>query len=225
MRVAKADAVRWKEDMQRRNLHTSTVRNDLSECSAVWKWAIRNGKLPEGTINPFDGISPPKAMKCRREARGFTQAEAVTILTAAREQRGVLRWAPWVCSLTGARLNEICQSVKEDVTAVDGVPVLRIHDEGEGRSVKNADSRRTVPLHPALVTEGFVSYVASLPHGSPLFPDVRPDAVFGLRSTEAGRKVGKWLREMLGLDDPRISPNHSWRYFYVDACRRVFHAS
>ena len=31
----------------------------------------------------------------------------------------------------------------------NGVPVIRIHDEGDGRTVKNADSRRTVPLHPA----------------------------------------------------------------------------
>lgn len=219
-KVTKADAVRWKEDMQRRSLAAATVRNDVSECSAVWGWAMRSGKLPDGAINPFAGILPPKAAKRDRAVRPFTDAEAQTILLAAREQRGLLRWLPWVCCLTGARLNEICQSAKEDVAVIDGVPVLRIHDDGDGRSVKNADSRRTVPLHPALIAEGFVSYVALLPLGSPLFPEVKPDKVFGQRAPLAGRKIARWLRA-LGITDPRISPSHSWRHHFMDAARRV----
>lgn len=95
-KVCKADAVRWKENMQARGLHASTVRNDLSECSAVGRWAIRNGKLPAAVGNPFEGISPPKAAKRGRAARPFTDAEAAAVLTAARGQTGVLRWLPWV---------------------------------------------------------------------------------------------------------------------------------
>ena len=220
-RVTKEDAVRWKEDMQRRGLHASTVRNDLSECSAVWRWAARNAKLPDGAGNPFEGISPPKAAKRKRDVRAFTTAEAATILKAARAETGVLRWAPWVCCMTGARISEVCQSVREDVTTLDGVPVIRFHDEGEGRSIKNADSRRTVPIHPALQSEGFLAYVNALPAGSPLFPDVRRDALFGLMGTEASRRVSRWLKVRLKITDERISPNHSWRHTFVQACRSI----
>jgi len=101
------------------------------------------------------------------------------------------------------------------------VPIIRIHDEGNGLTLKNADSRRTVPLHPALVIEGFLDYVAGLPDGAPLWPDVRPDAVFGQRSVTAGHKVGRWLRSNLGIKDPLISPNHSWRHWFIGACRGV----
>lgn len=220
-RVTKAAAVSWKEDMQARGLHASTIRNDLSECSAVWRWSARNGKLSEGCGNPFEGISPPKAKKKAQSRRPFTEAEARKVLTMARQETGVLRWVPWVCCLSGARLNEIVQSVKEDVATIDGVPVLRIHDEGEGRSIKNADSLRTVPIHPALAAEGFLEYVAALPTGSALFPDVRPDKVFGQRAPEAGRKVSRWLKATVGITDPAISPVHSWRHYMIDACRRV----
>jgi integrase len=218
--VGKADVVRWKEDAMRRGLQSPTVRNDISELSAVWAWGIRNGKLRSDT-NPFEGTLPPRAAKKGREPRAFTSEEAATILRAAREQKGCLRWLPWVAALTGARLNEICQSDKDDVAVQDGVHVIRIHDTGDGRSVKNADSRRVVPLHPALISEGFLDYVASLPAGSPLFPDVRRDAVFGQRSVIAGRKVTRWLRKELGMVDPRISPNHSWRHWFIGACRSV----
>ncbi len=118
--VTQADAVRWKEDMQQRGLHASTVRNDLSEMSAVWAWGIRNGKLLSER-NPFAGISPPKPKKKGREPRAFTDEEAARILQVARDETGFLRWLPWLLCLTGARLNEVCQAVREDVATVDGV--------------------------------------------------------------------------------------------------------
>ena len=218
--VTKADVVRWKEDALGRGLTASTVRNDISEMSAIWAWGIRNGKLSVAD-NPFRGTLPPKAKKRASAPRAFTDSEAATILSAARQRTDFLRWLPWVLCLTGARLNEVCQGDKADVMTRDGVPVIRIHDEGSGRSVKNADSRRMVPLHPALISEGFLSYVAQLPTGSPLWPDVRPDTVFGQRSVTAGRRVARWLRRDLDITDPLISPNHSWRHWFIGACRRV----
>ena len=219
-RVTKADGVRWKAEMMGNGLHASTVRNDLSEMSAVWKWGLGNDKL--SGVNPFAGISPPKAPRKGREPRAFTNEEAAQVLRAAREETGALRWLPWVLCLTGARLAEVCQSVKEDVSVEDGVTVLRIHDVGEGRSVKNADSRRTVPLHPALRSEGFLAYVVTLPSRSPLFPDIKPDAIFGQRAPTATRLVARWLRsDRVGITDKRISPAHSWRHWFITAARRA----
>jgi integrase len=218
-RVMKADAVRWKEEALGRGLNAATVRNDISEMSAVWACGIRNGKLTGA--NPFEGTLPPKARQKARNPRAFTDDEARRVLEAAREQRGCLRWLPWVLCLTGARLNEICQSDKADISVQDGIAVIRIHDAGAGRTVKNADSRRVVPIHPALIAEGFLDYAASLPAGASLFPDVARDRVFGQRSVNAGRNVNRWLRSELGITDPNVSPNHSWRHWFIGACRRV----
>ena len=217
--VTKAAALTWKEDMLRRGLHASSVRNDLSECSAVWAWGLRMAKL--AGENPFSGIAPPKAKKKGREPRAFTDQEAAAILIAARGETGWKRWLPWVLCLTGARLGEVVQSLKEDVTVVEGVLVLRIHDRGEGRSLKNEDSRRDVPLHPALIAEGFGDYVASLRAGTPLFPDIPVDGVFGTRAANASKRVGYWLRKSLGITDDLISPNHSFRHWFIGAARRV----
>ena len=104
--------------------------------------------------------------------------------------------------------------------------MLSIHDDGDDnedgvRSIKNEDSRRDIPLHPALVAEGFLVHVHALPNGSPLFPDIRPDAVFGRRGTTAQKKVSRWLRQTLGIKDTRVAPNHSWRHWFVTACRKA----
>lgn len=98
------------------------------------------------------------------------------------------------------------QATKEDVTSLNGVAVIRIHDEGPGHSLKNKDSRWAVPIHPALVAEGFLSYVASLLARSPIWPDVARDNLFGQRSTTAGKKLGIWPRG-LGINDPSVSPH------------------
>ncbi len=218
-KVVRADAVRWKEDMQGRGLAVPTVRNDLSECSALWTWGIANGKLPEG--NPFSGLLPPKAKKRAKAVRPFTRDEAAMILEAARGRSGFLRWAPWVLCFTGARVGEIAQATRSDIVTIHGVTALRIHDEGEGASVKNAASVRTVPIHPALMAEGFIEYVAALPLGSPLWPDVPLSKSFGTRASEASRVMTRWLRNDLKLADQLISPSHSWRHYFIDAARGV----
>jgi hypothetical protein len=208
-RVTKAEAVRWKEDMQARGSKPSTVGNDLSEMSAVWKWAMAHGKATE---NPFAGILPPKkARKRKATRRPYDPAEAVAILSAARQERGALRWLPWVLAATGARLSEVCQGTKQDLITRDGLSFLRIHaddeDRAEGeaqRSVKNEGSVRMVPIHPALEAEGFLAYVAALPSGSPLFPDIPPDKMFGNRGVIAQKRVGYWLKTRLGITDKQI---------------------
>ena len=67
-KVSRADAVRWKESMQDKALAIATIRNDLSEMSAIWRWGVRNGKL---------GANRSKASPRRRSAgRGGSAAHS-----------------------------------------------------------------------------------------------------------------------------------------------------
>lgn len=213
------EAFRWKQSMQDRGLKAATIRNDLSEMSAVWRFGLANGMLT-GT-NPFQGILPPKARTLAREDKSYTDEQAAMLLLDAQKREGWRRWLPWLLCFTGARLNEICQSDKKDIAQVDGVWAFRIHDEGPGRSLKNADSRRTIPLHPILITEGFLGYLEGLSPTSALLPDLSKDRQFGLRGTIASKSLGYWVRTQMKITDPDISPAHSWRHWFITACRKV----
>ena len=109
-----------------------------------------------------------------------------------------------------------------DVRVEDGIQVIRIDpaDREEGGSVKNLASIRSVPLHPALVAEGFLTYVESLPRGAPLFPKLTPDR-FGKRGGNGSKTIGRWVRDKVGITDPRKAPNHSWRHRFADQCKKV----
>lgn len=74
-------------------------------------------------------------------------------------------------------------------------------------------------LHSVLLTERFGDYVNALPPGSPLFPDATVGATFGSRAETVSKNVSTWLRKTLGITDPAISPNHTWRDWFEDASR------
>jgi integrase len=140
--------------------------------------------------------------------RSFTNDEAKLVLkAAAQETDPVRRWVPWLCAYTGARASEICQLRAEDVVQIDGLWCIKI--DPEAGPLKNRNSERAVPLHPAVIESGFIEFAKEIPSG-PLFADLPPDK-FGKRGGNGTKVLGRWVRS-LGLTDPRLSPNHSWRH-------------
>jgi integrase len=221
-RITADDVVAWKEARLAVGRSPKTVGNDIGELRPIWTWGKANRKLIFDA-NPFAGLAP-KTRKFARRVRGpFTEGEATRILQAARrETEASLRWLPWVLCFTGARLGEVTQAVKEDVKREgDAGPwFLVIHGEGAGRTLKTPHSERMVPLHPALIAEGFLDHVHGLPRGGSLFPDLRPDS-FGTLKGTATKKHGRWVRRTVGITDTSKDPAHAWRHRFEDQARRA----
>lgn len=128
-RVTTDDIVGWKNALLapaadgQRARGQATVRNGyIGAVKPVFGWAQAN-KLIEA--NPVAGVSVkvPRRVRTRTE-RGFTDAEAKTILTAADAidwqtdgsfKAFACRWLPWLCAYTGARIGEMAQLRREDV--------------------------------------------------------------------------------------------------------------
>src|SRR5207302_10507631 len=105
--------------------------------------------------------------------QSFTNEEAKTILRAALSENDPFkRWVPWIGAYTGARLSEICQLRREDVLQTDGIWCVKFL--AEAGQLKNRNSERAVPLHPALVKSGLLEFVAASKPG-PLFCNLTPD--------------------------------------------------
>jgi len=75
------------------------------------------------------------------------------------------RWVPWLCAFTGARVGEMAQLRKEDITHRNGCWIVRITPEAG--PVKTNEAREVV-LHPQVVSLGFPDFVEGAPDG-PLF--------------------------------------------------------
>ncbi len=213
-RLSKADVVRWKDALLAAGKSPKTVDNHLAAARALFSWAVRNERM---ATNPATGVGIAGFTKGKKSRLPYSDADAKLLLTAARNEKGALRWVPWLLAYTGARLEEVCQARVSDIRTEGKITYLDINADDPSKSLKNAGSARKVPLHRAIIAEGFLKYVAKLPKDGPLFPDLTPDR-FGRRGGNGTKIIGRWVRAA-GITDPRKAPNHSWRHRFKDLCR------
>jgi integrase len=217
--VADTDVITWKNGLVDSGLHPKTIKNHLMVLKTLYNFAKDNKRVSD---NPAAGVKyQAKSDKSKRLP--YTDDDAKRILEAARKEKAAhLRWVPWIAALTGARLEEICGAMVADTETIDGVTCLhiRLDHREEGASLKNENSERIVPLHPAIIAEGFLDYVGSLKANGPLFPDLAPDS-FGKRGGTGTKRIGRWVRGTVGITDPRKAPSHSWRHRFKSVCRQA----
>ncbi len=216
-RITKADIVGWKDALLASGKGPKTVKNHVDIIHALYNSALTNERL-QRKDNPAHGVKVAQRADPAKRRLPFDEADAALILKASRREQGGKRWLPWLLAFTGARLDEVCQARKSDVRQEAGIWYLDINFE-HGKQLKNVGSARRVPLHRAILDEGFEGYVRLLPEDSLLFPELKPDR-FGSPGGKATKMIGRWIRG-LGITDPRKAPSHSWRHRFKDACRRA----
>ena len=207
--------VGWKEALIAKGLKPKTISDGhLTALRTVLQWGADNHRI---TGNPAERIVIDVKKVAAESIRGFTEEEAARVLRAALgEKNPVLRWVPWLCAYSGARVSEVCQLRAEDICQIEGIWCMKF--DPEAGPLKTASSERAVPLHPAILDSGLLSYVEGIKSG-PLFPRLPPDK-FGKRGGNGTKVLGRWVRK-LGLTDPRIAPNHSWRHRLKTLGRRL----
>ena len=198
--------VAWKASLVAAGLKTKTIRDGkLAPVRAILQWGVDNRLLVQ---NPGERVTIDLKTKPLDRKRGYSDEEAIKVLKASLEQTDTLRrWVPFICAYTGARVSEVCQIRAQDILQIDNVWCVRFVPEAG--SLKNSGSERAVPLHPALIDLGILKLAQKARQGS-LFAKASPDR-FGSRGGNGAKIIARWVRS-LGLDDPRISPNHSWRH-------------
>lgn len=213
--------IRFAESRLAAGIAPRTVNDgDLTPLKSVFGWSVKAKRIPH---NPAAGASVEQGKKVKTRDAGFTDGEASEILKAAihyeksegetPEVAAAKKWVPWLCAFTGARVGEMVQLRKQDVTMnADGFYEALITPEAGG--VKGKEFRR-VPLHPQLIELGFIDFVSAAP-GGPLF-----------RRDKKGKPKGRGgvanrLREFVRgiVSDPGVQPNHGWRHRFITQARK-----
>lgn len=192
--ITRSDLARWYQDMREKGASTPTLTNKQSYIGGkggFFEWAMASGHYPRGD-NPASGhVSYSQREKRARKKLGFkaydrAQIQALFAPEALAKLSESARWASLLGLYTGARASEVGQLLIKDVFEEDGIPCLRISDEGEHQKVKTEVSLRTVPLHPELLKMGFLRWVEGKRKAGEtrLFPAAKATAVNG---------QGNWL--------------------------------
>ena len=195
-----------------------TVNNRLRKLSAFINWCKTNGYIQD---NPLTGLKMMTGSA--KEARlSFEQHDLITLLDldALKTEARKHPWRYWIPLLgryTGARLEELCQLRVDDFVEQQGIHCIRVDDSSEGQNLKNASSRRMLPIHPSLIELGLLQHVESAraSGGHRLFPELEP--VRG----KLGHAPSKWFgryKAKRGIDDSKKT-FHSFRHTFIDDLR------
>jgi integrase len=220
-RITPANVVAWKDKLVERGSPTKTINGyKLAALNAVLNLAVRNHRIP---TNPAAGVRASRTAKAGERMKGYTDEEARTILQAAlSEARPALRWIPWLCAMTGARVAEVCQLRGQDVREVEGV--WTVHFTADAGPLKNATSERAIPLHPCLIDRGFVQFVKEKGAGYLFFnADRRRPGALAKPGKSLANHLREWIKGLAGLQvgmDHRKAPNHAWRHRFAGLARK-----
>jgi integrase len=216
--LTEQQVISWKDALVAHELHPTTIENHLTILRTIYNYAKANKLVPANAVEAAGAVKYKAKRRPGTKSRGFTDDEARTILLAARQHPDpVCRWSPWLAAHLGARIDEICGAMVADIETIKGVPCFHIrldnreNDPDQEAEIKNENAERIVPLHAALIAEGFLDYVAKLPENGPLFPDLKPDR-FGRRGGNGQKRISRWIRDKVQITDPRTRPNHAWRH-------------
>ncbi|MBV0892313.1 site-specific integrase [Paracoccus sp. Z118] len=210
--------VKWTDHLRDgRGLNSKTIgQKYLAAVKRMFSYAKSRAM---GLSDPTEGIVIETAKRVVNREKGYSDQEAKQVLAAAKAGVGIsdkmadhtkraIRWVPWVCAHSGARVTEIVQLRREDFQTIEGVPCIRITPEAGSVKTKQF---RTVPLHPQLVQEGLLEMVEGLPTG-PIFyaPGTGPQGISG--------RLGTWVKEHAKVSDEDLQPNHAWRHRFKTLC-------
>jgi len=192
-------------------LSISTINSYLTVLGAFFKWCVGNGYMSQNFAEGFK-IKTNRNRKRPDEIRAVYTTEQLNQIFSAPEytqdkaKESYQFWLPILGLYTGARLNELSQLKLQNIQIVEGIPSLIIHHDPEDKtvSVKNAVSRRTVPLHPFVSEElKFMEYVERLKKQGEtrLFPELP------YQNDNYGHKVSKWFgrfKKRCGIDSNKL---------------------
>ncbi len=228
--LERLDITAYRDRLITSGLARATVAKKISFIGALLQTAVDAGALPH---NVARGLRIPKPMVASINRRAFTADELKRIFASPIYRKNLrpvggggeaAAWVPLIALSTGARLEEICQLKLADIH-VDPKhgPLMTISDSGEGQHVKTASSRRTLPLHPALVRAGLLDYWETMKDAGHerLFPALTPD-----HDERHSGNFSKWfarhLRSSRGcaIRDPAVV-FHSFRHTFKSLCREA----
>lgn len=224
--ITRSMVIAYRSDLLRRikpngdrALSKGTIDDRLSSIGTLLGLAFDHGIVHH---NVAAKAALPADKLATKPRIGYTTEQAEKVMAGTKQYREInpaRYWLPRLARWTGARLNELHQLRRQDIAEREGILGINIIDEGEHAEgipmrMKNAASRRWVPLHPALAE--FWAWAKERPAGA-LFP-ATPDKHGTTVSSEFSKWYGRTLRGKWGIKDDRVT-FHSWRHMFADACR------
>ncbi|MER9003092.1 MULTISPECIES: DUF6538 domain-containing protein [unclassified Mesorhizobium] len=197
----------WMEDvLANAQVSNRTVKDMLSSLRTVVQWGREHHPdVFHPLANPVSGVTPPETRSRPSSDLTYTLEEAKRVLAGARKSTNHnTRWLPWLCAYSGARVEEIAGLRREDFFKSGDDWFYHVRAK-PNRSIKNSNSERRVPVHPALVDEGLIGFLGKAKLGVRLF------------TRSPSQDISRFVRGTIKIERD-VPPSHGWRHLFEDLC-------
>ncbi|HAV1411532.1 tyrosine-type recombinase/integrase [Vibrio parahaemolyticus] len=157
--ITSSVAMAYRDELLSRGLSHKTLRDYLAAIKQFMNWCVVQELI---ATNPFVHIKLPSKSSSSHSHRprwGLKEVKRLFSSRAFNEQSLSFRWATKVIYFHGCRPSEACQLSVADIKISEPFPTISFTDNGEQQHLKNAASKRQVPIHEDLLKMGFLDYV------------------------------------------------------------------
>ena len=208
--VTREHVMRFRDAIEKAFKH-GTAKKQLENIHALFNAAHKEGVI---TTNPAHNVKVRTEPPMDGGKKPFQPAHVRAIFKAMKGESEDFKWMVRLLAYHGARSGELANLHIEDVTTSMGVPVLNIHRVAPG-ALKNAASRREVPIHPKC--RGIIKYAKTV-QGPFLFASF-PEWQDG-RGAWFQNDGNAWLRRVAKITDPALT-FHSFRHMWRTLAREI----
>ena len=217
--ITDTDVIGWKDYLVTKGLKSRSINSAYLAClRTILNFGVNNKLISK---NPAEKVKVACRKNSEQGALPYNDEEVAKLLWLAKQQvNPARRWLPWLAALSGARIGELAQLWGSAIKIENGVHFMEIKAAPDGGSLKTPNSERHVPLHPALIKDGFLDFVKTKGEG-PLFYR-RSSGNPNKRHASKGvlNHMAEWIRGE-GFDNPRKAPNHAFRHWWKSTAARV----
>lgn len=174
-----------------------TMKENLVTMRSFLKWLSIQMYIQTDLSGLLSNIKNPNSKKESEHRAAFTDSDLSKMFSISEYQVDCFNnysfryWLPLLALYTGARANELCQLLIEDVYKVGDILVLDINDKYD-KKVKTSNAIRKIPVHQALIDLGFIDYIDTVKkaNNEKLFPSLKAD-----RHKDSARKLSRFFNE------------------------------
>jgi integrase len=211
------------------------VNKFLTRLTTFMKFGVSQGYIKE---NYIDGMKIPiSKTEGRKKREPFSPDDLVKILhpktyldwtidfgkTTKSNKPDVVKyqnpfyWSFIIGIFSGMRTNEISQLLITDIIKEGDVWMIII-DETEGKRVKTTSSIRKVPVHPTLISLGFLDYVEIIKSKGVdrVFPELTKDR--DGYSSKISRHYNEKFLQSVGVWKKQVKVLYSTRHTFINRC-------
>jgi len=218
--ITSADAMKYRDELLTQGRSYKSNKEYLAAVFQFFKWCQLMNYCNH---NPFENVTvgqKPK-VKANQERDRWDTSELKRLLHSAEFNASTpdFKWVTRLMLYGGLRPSEACQLRPSNIKLIDGIHCINIDDSGDNQRLKNLNAKRTTPIHPKLIAQGFIEFVTQRQCQPQLF-DYKPVGGNEDWSKTYCKQLAK-LQSQIGMKSNQRPTSYSFRHTFIDEMKKL----